>query len=46
MQTRIAFVLGREWKLSLAELLSRYSETAYREHSDQVAIFDVDHFHP
>lgn len=33
-----AFSLGREWRLSLAELIAIFGESAYREHSEDVAI--------
>jgi tRNA G10 N-methylase Trm11 len=34
-----AFTLGRESKLSLAELFSLFGEKAYENHSDEIAIF-------
>jgi tRNA G10 N-methylase Trm11 len=37
-----AFTLGRESKLSLAELFSVFWERAYENHSDEIAIFALD----
>lgn len=34
-----AFSLGREWKLSLAELFALFGEKSYDSHSETVAIF-------
>ena len=34
-----AFTLGRESKLSLAELFSLFGEKAYENHSDEIALF-------
>ena len=36
-----AFTLGREWKLSLAELFAVWGEEAYREHTETIAIFQI-----
>ena len=36
-----AFTLGREWKLSLAELFAVWGEEAYIEHSETIAIFQI-----
>ncbi len=36
-----AFTLGREWKLSLAEVIAVFGATAYREHSEQIALFEI-----
>lgn len=36
-----AFTLGREWKLSLAELISIWWEESYQMHSEEVAIFQI-----
>ena len=36
-----AFTLGREWKLSLAELFAVWGEENYREHSETIAIFQI-----
>lgn len=36
-----AFTLGREWKLSLAELISVWWEDAYQMHSEEVALFQI-----
>ena len=35
------FTLGREWKLSLAELIAIFGEENYREHSEIIAIFEI-----
>ena len=37
------FTLGREWKLSLAELFSLFGQDAYVTHSETVAIFALPH---
>ena len=39
--TLFAFSLGREWKLSLAELMAIFWEENYREHSEVIAIFEI-----
>jgi tRNA G10 N-methylase Trm11 len=36
-----AFSLGREWKLSLAELFALFSEKSYHSHSEMIAIFSI-----
>lgn len=36
-----AFTLGREWKLSLAELICVWWEDAYQMHSEEIAIFQI-----
>lgn len=36
-----AFTLGREWKLSLAELISIWWEESYQTHSEEIAIFQI-----
>lgn len=36
-----AFSLGREWKLSLAELFSVFGRENYRAHSETIAIFMI-----
>lgn len=36
-----AFSLGREWRLSLAELISVFWIAAYRERSEEIAIFEI-----
>lgn len=36
-----AFTLGREWKLSLAELLSIYWSDSYRWHTESVALLEI-----
>ena len=36
-----AFSLGREWKLSLAELFALFGEKSYHSHSEMVAIFSI-----
>jgi len=35
------FTLGREWKLSLAELFALWWEEAYQIHTEEVAIFQI-----
>lgn len=37
-----AFTLGREWKLSLAELFSIFGEPHYHSHSEEIAVFHVE----
>lgn len=37
-----AFTLGREWKLSLAELFSIFGESHYHSHSEEIALFHVE----
>lgn len=37
-----AFTLGREWKLSLAELLAIFGGDSYRWHSEEVAILSIE----
>ena len=37
--TQFAFSLGRESKLSLAELFALFGEDAYLMHSEEIAIF-------
>jgi tRNA G10 N-methylase Trm11 len=39
MLSLFAFSLGRENKLSLAELFALFGEDSYRDHSDEIAIF-------
>ncbi len=39
-----AFSLGREWRLSLAELIAVFWENNYREHSEDVAIFALSQY--
>ncbi len=39
--TLYAFTLGREWKLSLAELFSLFWDRAFVMHSEEVAIFEL-----
>lgn len=39
--TLFAFTIGREWKLSLAELMAIFGEESYREHSELIAIFEI-----
>ena len=41
IQNLFAFSLGREWKLSLAELMAIFWEENYREHSEVIAIFEI-----
>ena len=41
LQHLYAFTLGREWKLSLAELFAVWWADSYREHSETVAIFQI-----
>lgn len=41
LQHLYAFTLGREWKLSLAELFAVWWAGSYREHSETVAIFQI-----
>lgn len=36
-----AFTLGREWKLSLAELFAVFGSDAYQTHTETIAIFQV-----
>lgn len=36
-----AFTLGREWKLSLAELFAVFGADAYRIHTETIAIFQI-----
>lgn len=36
-----AFTLGREWKLSLAELFAVFGNDAYQTHSETIAIFQI-----
>lgn len=36
-----AFTLGREWKLSLAELFAIFGNNAYQTHTETVAIFQI-----
>lgn len=36
-----AFTLGREWKLSLAELFAIFGNDAYQTHTETVAIFQI-----
>lgn len=36
-----AFTLGREWKLSLAELFHIFGAESYQSHSEEVAIFHI-----
>jgi hypothetical protein len=36
-----AFTLGREWKLSLAELFALFGEKSYHSHSETIAIFSI-----
>jgi tRNA G10 N-methylase Trm11 len=39
--TVYAFTLGREWKLSLAELIAIFGMESYREHTELLAIFEI-----
>ena len=41
MSNLYAFSLGREWKLSLAELFALFGEKNYHSHSEMVAIFSI-----
>lgn len=41
MSNLYAFSLGREWKLSLAELFALFGEKSYHSHSETVAIFSL-----
>lgn len=41
MSKLYAFTLGREWKLSLAELFAIFGEKSYHSHSEIVAIFSI-----
>lgn len=36
-----AFTLGREWKLSLAELIAVFGAKAYQDHSEEITIFEI-----
>jgi tRNA G10 N-methylase Trm11 len=36
-----AFTLGREWKISLAELMSIFGQESYQSHSETIAIFQI-----
>ena len=36
-----AFTLGREWKLSLAELLAIYWQSSYRGHNESVCLLEI-----
>jgi hypothetical protein len=36
-----AFTLGREWKVSLAELFALWGTDAYQSHTETVAIFQI-----
>ena len=36
-----AFTLGREWKLSLAELIAIFGRESYCEHTETIAIFEI-----
>lgn len=36
-----AFTLGREWKVSLAELMAIFGTESYQSHSETVAIFQI-----
>ena len=35
------FTLGREWKLSLAELFAVFGADAYQSHTDELAVFQI-----
>ena len=39
--SRYAFTLGREWKISLAELFSLFWAESYRTHSEELALFQI-----
>ena len=36
-----AFTLGREWKISLAELMAIFGTESYQSHTETVAIFQI-----
>jgi hypothetical protein len=36
-----AFTLGREWKVSLAELFALWGTDAYQSHTETIAIFQI-----
>jgi hypothetical protein len=36
-----AFTLGREWKISLAELIALFGIDAYQSHSETIALFQI-----
>ena len=36
-----AFTLGREWKISLAELMAIFSPESYQSHNETIAIFQI-----
>ncbi|MBX9809143.1 hypothetical protein K2X92_02015 [Candidatus Gracilibacteria bacterium] len=36
-----AFTLGREWKISLAELIAIFGQESYQSHSETIAIFQI-----
>jgi hypothetical protein len=36
-----AFSLGREWKLSLAELFALFGKESYHSHSESIALFYI-----
>ncbi len=40
----IAFILGREDALSLAELIARYGEASFRGSDGKIAFFDLPDF--
>jgi tRNA G10 N-methylase Trm11 len=42
MQHLYAFTLGREWKLSLAELFALFGEESYHSHSESIALFHIE----
>jgi hypothetical protein len=37
----IAYILGREWKISLAELISLFGNDALEKANEQIAIFSL-----
>lgn len=36
-----AFTLGREWKISLAELIAIFGQESYQSHTETIAIFQI-----
>ena len=36
-----AFTLGREWKISLAELMAIFGTESYQSHTETIAIFQI-----
>lgn len=41
LQHLYIFTLGREWKLSLAELIAIFGRESYCEHTETIAIFEI-----